>query len=898
MAEAPNKDKYAKYKPKPFGKSELSKLMNEIKIQDSIIKNTPIYIDTDKGPLLLEKKRRLLPVLKKKKELIERYKQVFNKEHSNKGTRKNNANHIFNAQKKIDDTIKRFEKEISELQVDVKQYQEKEGLISLNTFLKLQEEEKEYFESLQEKAQVVYEKRGALCDNEGFYSHYGECWSDATQQLLLNQNGIKETMQKVCITEKKINVDSIKDDSFFDTGLLEYYTGRLKGTYEELLALYTKINYVLIQQQKKWVQIYFHELQKRFLRHYLTEGKRRDLLETCDPKQPALEAVKQLQQLSMEARMLGIEAIKTAILGKVGRFVPKSYKNNNSLLLKGFEGFAIPSPSSYIEKHKTFEGGFGHDISIIWKVMNDLFFQNNLKLHTLALEVPETKNQIQNLLQKNICCSCEIEFKSKKNEILNDGHSLALYTCGLRQLFYENNYGIFAFPWKNFLRRYCEIPNAEIQFVKTTLTKQDQRRFTSYYPVLKYSKKVLFKTKISYETYLGETYVTFTEFNFEKKIDDILYTMIERKDTVVYLNSLQVIEIPNNFSDFQNISFPLKPEARLAVKGVLQQLDHAFQTGNVASITKLIDYIIENNIKIPSDYTVQIGKNKLPLITIVARKYLHSTIEKLKQYGFDTAPLLSEFQVGFLKGKEDYLVFLLNFVQVPETFSVILDGKQTPILQAAKEQGYFQFMEALQKRERPNPNLNVFSIGDPGSPRTNGNFAGSPTYSEPNIVAENKPKQYNSRLNTPDEFGWTPLMQAAKARDKTRVEDLLTRGANPNSKGPDPEPWGNGMTPLHAACIPEGREDNSEVVKVLLEAGAGINATTNDGTTPLALASQYSHPNVIKLLCENGADAQLKGTDPWEGTPLTPMCPAQGGKRFKKTRKHIRKRRGRTAKRR
>ena len=54
-------------------------------------------------------------------------------------------------------------------------------------------------------------------------------------------------------------------------------------------------------------------------------------------------------------------------------------------------------------------------------------------------------------------------------------------------------------------------------------------------------------------------------------------------------------------------------------------------------------------------------------------------------------------------------------------------------------------------------------------------------------------------------------------------------------------------TPLHAVCI-EGLEDCAQA---LLEAGANIAQTTGTATnssTPLHLAAEYSHPNLVQFL--------------------------------------------------
>ncbi len=56
--------------------------------------------------------------------------------------------------------------------------------------------------------------------------------------------------------------------------------------------------------------------------------------------------------------------------------------------------------------------------------------------------------------------------------------------------------------------------------------------------------------------------------------------------------------------------------------------------------------------------------------------------------------------------------------------------------------------------------------------------------------------------------------------------------------------------PLHVAIDKE----NTECVKLLLEAGADPNATDNDAYTPLYLAAREGNVECTKLLLEAGAD--------------------------------------------
>lgn len=60
--------------------------------------------------------------------------------------------------------------------------------------------------------------------------------------------------------------------------------------------------------------------------------------------------------------------------------------------------------------------------------------------------------------------------------------------------------------------------------------------------------------------------------------------------------------------------------------------------------------------------------------------------------------------------------------------------------------------------------------------------------------------------------------------------------------------------------------DCVEVVRVLLENGAKIEAASKDGSTPLIIAARWGHAEVARILLEKGANKQAANEDFW--TPL------------------------------
>lgn len=100
----------------------------------------------------------------------------------------------------------------------------------------------------------------------------------------------------------------------------------------------------------------------------------------------------------------------------------------------------------------------------------------------------------------------------------------------------------------------------------------------------------------------------------------------------------------------------------------------------------------------------------------------------------------------------------------------------------------------------------------------------------------------------------TPLRQAALAGDLPEVRRLLDSGADPNA--PDVG------SPLYFAA----QRGHTDVVTLLVERGADVNAVTRFGTA-LQIAARGNRTSIVELLLRNGADPNLPGGE-YRNTPL------------------------------
>ncbi len=112
-------------------------------------------------------------------------------------------------------------------------------------------------------------------------------------------------------------------------------------------------------------------------------------------------------------------------------------------------------------------------------------------------------------------------------------------------------------------------------------------------------------------------------------------------------------------------------------------------------------------------------------------------------------------------------------------------------------------------------------------------------------VAELLIKAPKIDLNPLTADGETPLMMAVFKGQTELAITMIDKGADVNKPG-----W----APLHYAAT----AGNVQLIKILLENHAYIDAESPNKTTPLMMAAHYGTPGAVKLLLEEGADVSLK----------------------------------------
>lgn len=115
-----------------------------------------------------------------------------------------------------------------------------------------------------------------------------------------------------------------------------------------------------------------------------------------------------------------------------------------------------------------------------------------------------------------------------------------------------------------------------------------------------------------------------------------------------------------------------------------------------------------------------------------------------------------------------------------------------------------------------------------------------------------------ARIEASDHQGSTPLMWAVRNNHIDIVKELIAKIANV-----DPVLWQIQRTALWHAAF----DGHNEIVKLLIESGADVNKTDENGVGPLFAAAQEGNTEIVKDLIKAGADIESKDNNDG-ATPL------------------------------
>ena len=122
-------------------------------------------------------------------------------------------------------------------------------------------------------------------------------------------------------------------------------------------------------------------------------------------------------------------------------------------------------------------------------------------------------------------------------------------------------------------------------------------------------------------------------------------------------------------------------------------------------------------------------------------------------------------------------------------------------------------------------------------------------------------------INSPGLCNRTPLLMASLSSSSEFFETLIDLGADVNAQRTDDK-----VTPLHLAS----NWNHYMAVRLLMENGADANIQSNDGRSPLHMAASKGNFNVVRLLLDYGADVNIPDIDGY--TPF--HCAASQGCSF------------------
>ena len=631
---------------------------------------------------------------------------------------------------------------------------------SATKYLEDERKEDASLQLLKHDAQEIYKRRGPLCDSEGFYQHTGECWNDALQQIFCNADGIKEIIQSTYV---HWNFDTDHHTQMPDWMFVPTYFRTPEG-----ISDFAANNRIYIDELKKWFNLYLRESQKRFLRHYLLETKRRNVKqEICKIEGAELGDIarEKLMAISRDPafRKGGVQAQQSAIYGKVTNLQMAQYSSNFSA-----NKMVKPTRETYIKEGLA--GGSDTDEDYIIDLYNNLFFRGQLKVTDMTLsllryqvlDIPAFKTFLDSVTGIYFAISKSITHKNGKRK--GSGHGLAFYECGKQELFYEDNYGIFPFPWRKYILKFVELTKENLEprmeFTQFHVVNKELKLFfhTSFYPVLSYTdKEGTYHTLLILDEDIVETNNgTQTKFTFKTELEGNTVKLDYNAEDVYRFRRFVFLQ-PVPGTVVGNVGFEINAYSRIGVHPIFR----AILEKDVEAALEAIE--IEK--VIPDLKMRKEGKEDLPVLHAaffllpgdeVVLKLIEKGYNIKAKYDGDT--VLDE---ALYRGRVTLVKALI------QKDSSLLEEKnefgRTPLSMAVDEDARIELTKFLMDK--------------------------------------------GANIETQSTLGRTPLYYAAREGAFETVKLLCAKGANPTvvDKG-NPEQNQPPMTPIEVAKTPELKE--------------------------------------------------------------------------------------------
>lgn len=243
------------------------------------------------------------------------------------------------------------------------------------------------------------EWEGPKCDSVGFFQHYGECWNDSLQMILLFTDGLKELTQPL-LYNTEITQDWV--DAHIDE--------KSRGT-----------------RLSQYIYYYLRAMQRRFKRHYATETAMRRLAKpSCDAS--AEEMRKAKLGIELFYRRTGINAIQSAIYGS---FRPNA---NTTTVTKYMNKKNIPTHGrSKVEVDKLLE-----------QLLKVLGIETNV--------VTDVQEPQESSVFKEFMSPTPFPANLRAVRVNSGEHATEFYICGGKHYFYDDNLGVIPFRWDRFFK--------------------------------------------------------------------------------------------------------------------------------------------------------------------------------------------------------------------------------------------------------------------------------------------------------------------------------------------------------------------------------------------------------------------------------------------------------------